>query len=93
MATSVITNKKFSLTLNDFWKGLIVATLTAPLTTIYTTIDAGSFNINWKAIGLVALSGFLSYIIKNFFTPTQTVVTNPTPAETSQITPMAPPTK
>lgn len=72
---TVTTSKQFWLNYKDLLKGLLVATITAPITVIYTSVQAGTFTLDWKAIGLLALSGFLSYIVKNFLTPAQTVIT------------------
>jgi hypothetical protein len=58
------------LTLNskDFLKGLVVAVLTTVITIVYTSIQAGSLELDWKSIGLTALSSALAYIMKNLFT-------------------------
>lgn len=58
------------LTLNskDFLKGLVIAVLTAVITIIYTSVQAGSLDFDWKAIGVTALSSALAYIMKNLFT-------------------------
>lgn len=83
----VKTSKQFSLALNDFWKGLLVATLTAPITIILNSLQAGSITIDWKNIGVVALSGLLGYLVKNFLTPAQTVITGaPTVGTTTTVT-------
>lgn len=52
----------------DFIKGLIVAVLSAVVTIIYNTVQAGSLTFDWKAIGLTALSSAMAYIMKNLFT-------------------------
>ena len=52
----------------DFIKGLIVAVLSAVITIIYNTVQAGSLTFDWKAIGLTALSSAIAYIMKNLFT-------------------------
>lgn len=74
---SVVTSKQFSLNLPDVWKGLIVAVVAPALLTIYTSLQAGSLSFNWKEIATTAGSAGLAYILKNFFTPAQTVVTPP----------------
>ena len=58
------------LTLNskDFLKGLVVAVITAVITIVYTSVQAGNLNFDWKAIGVTALSSALAYIMKNLFT-------------------------
>jgi len=58
------------LTLNstDFLKGLIMAVLSSVITVIYQTVEAGSLVFDWKAIGTMALTSGLAYIMKNLFT-------------------------
>jgi len=62
------TSDIFSLDLKDIGKGLIVAVGSAMVTTIQTSLQAGSLNFNWQLIGTVALGAGLAYIGKNFFT-------------------------
>lgn len=82
----ITTSKQFALKVPDWLKGLLVATITAPLTVIYTSIQAGSFTLDWKAIGLMAAGGFLSYVIKNFLSPAQTTISGvPTPGSTTTV--------
>jgi hypothetical protein len=58
------------LTLNnsDFLKGLIMAVLSTVITVVYQTVEAGSLVFDWKAIGTMALTTALAYIMKNLFT-------------------------
>lgn len=55
---------------SDFWKGLIVAVLTACFTGLSSAItnatDFASFN--WQSVALASAGGFVAYIIKNLFT-------------------------
>jgi hypothetical protein len=78
----ITTSKKFDLNWFDLVKGLIVAVVMAVLTILQNSLVAGSFDLNWKNIALVAAGTAISYLLKNFFTPPQIVVTNPT-AETA----------
>jgi hypothetical protein len=71
------TSSLFSLDFKDLGKGLLVAVGGAVIAAIETSIQAGSLTFNWKAIGGVALAAGLSYLVKNLFTPAQTV----TPAQ------------
>jgi len=57
-----------NLNSQDFIKGLVVAVLSAVITIIYNTVQAGSLTFDWKAIGTVALTSALGYIMKNLFT-------------------------
>ena len=63
------TSNLYSLDLKDISKGLIVAIGSAVVTTIQTSLQAGSPDFNWKLIGTVALGAGLAYLGKNFFTP------------------------
>jgi len=58
-------SKLFNLNINDFLKGLILAILTAILTIIYNTIQAGSLNIDWKLILMTTITTILAYLLKN----------------------------
>jgi bacteriorhodopsin len=57
-----------NLNSSDFIKGLIMAVLTTVITVIYQTVEAGSLTFDWKAIGTMALTSALAYIMKNLFT-------------------------
>jgi hypothetical protein len=57
-----------SLNSKDFFKGLLVAVLSAVVTLLYTCIQSGDFIVDWKAIGMAALSAALAYITKNLLT-------------------------
>jgi len=63
------TSNLYSIDLKDLAKGLIVAVGSAIITTIQTSLQAGSLSFNWKLIGTVALGAGIAYISKNFFTP------------------------
>jgi len=53
---------------NDFLKGLIMAVLSTVITIVYQTVEAGSLVFDWKAIGTMAITSALAYIMKNLFT-------------------------
>jgi bacteriorhodopsin len=57
-----------NLNSSDFIKGLIMAVLTTVITVVYQTVEAGSLTFDWKAIGTMALTSALAYIMKNLFT-------------------------
>ena len=64
-------NSEFlKLTKADFWKGSIVAILTAGFTALSTAISGASdfASFNWQSVILGGAGGFVAYIIKNFFT-------------------------
>jgi putative exporter of polyketide antibiotics len=58
----------FTLNSSDFLKGLIMAVLSSVITVIYQTVEAGSLIFDWKAIGTMALTSAIAYIMKNLFT-------------------------
>jgi ABC-type spermidine/putrescine transport system permease subunit II len=72
-------SKKFTLVWNDFLKAFFVAALTTPLTELLTSVQSGNLKPNWVALGTVAITSGASYLLKNFFSTTATVVP-PTPA-------------
>ena len=74
MAT-VTTSKQFQINFRDVIKGLALAVILPVLNVIYQSIEAGSFEFDWKRIGLLAAGSFIAYIIKNFFTPAEVVMT------------------
>lgn len=77
MATTQ-TNKQYSLNYRDLLRGLLIAVLTAVLTSIYELIQQGGLqSIEWKEVLAIAVTAGLSYLIKNYFTPTEIVVVNP----------------
>lgn len=76
MANVTTSSKQFTLNLNDFWKGLIMAVLTPVVTIVYQSIEAGSLTFNWKAILMAAVAGFMGYLMKNFFDKPKIVVTD-----------------
>lgn len=57
-----------NLNSSDFIKGLIMAVLSTVITVVYQTVEAGSLTFDWKAIGTMALTTALAYIMKNLFT-------------------------
>jgi hypothetical protein len=45
-----------------------MAVLSSVITIVYQTVEAGSLTFDWKAIGTMALTSALAYIMKNLFT-------------------------
>jgi len=63
-------NSKFlKLKKSDFWKGLIVAGLTAGVTALSSAItNAADFSsFNWQSVVLASAGGFVAYLMKNLF--------------------------
>lgn len=69
----VTTSKQFSLKLNDFWKGLILAVGTPLLYLAQELIP------NWNANAFIkaGIAALITYLIKNFVTPSSIVVKDP----------------
>lgn len=80
MATTT-TSKKFSLKLSDWLKALLLAVATPVLTIIMNSLNAGVLTFNWKNILITGLSAGIAYIIKNYLTPAQVVITNAPPEQ------------
>lgn len=73
---AITTSKKFWLNAYDIGKGFIVAALSTPISIALTSLQAGKFNIDWKALGIMAIGSGSAYLLKNLFTPSQTIITN-----------------
>jgi len=54
------------LNVQDFFRGLIIAVLTALVTFLYNTMESGELVFNWKQIATTSLTAALAYIIKNY---------------------------
>lgn len=76
---TTVTSKQYSLKLNDFLKGLLMAVGTPVIAVLISSLNSGSLKFDWKAIGIVALSAALMYLSKNFFTPSAVVVKDVSP--------------
>lgn len=87
MATQqvVTSSKRFSLSLNDFWRGLIMAIGGAVFQIVVDTIQQGSLTFDWKKIGTAALGAAVVYLSKNFFQTPKIVVTNPTEKQVTDV--------
>lgn len=70
------TSKQFSVNMIDILKGLATAVFTPVFLIMIASLEAGSLTFDWKNIGIVALSAFLGYILKNFLTPARIVITD-----------------
>lgn len=76
----ITTSKQFRINWRDAGKGCIVAALTAGLTAVYTALtDVPVHTIDWKVVGIAAATAGVGYIIKNWLTPSQTVIKNTPP--------------
>lgn len=61
-------SKKFSLNWQDFLKGLLIACGSSAAMIVQQSLDSGSLEFNAKAIGMAAIGGGITYLIKNYFT-------------------------
>ena len=60
--------KLWTIKMSDWERAFVIAIITAPLTIILQSVNAGSLVINWKTILAAALSGGIAYILKNLGT-------------------------
>lgn len=74
MSTTVTTSNFLSLNTTDFLKGLLVAVITPVFTILITSLNAGTLTFDWKAIGITAAIAGLSYLTKNWLSPSATVI-------------------
>lgn len=70
------TSNQFSVNAIDIMKGLLMAVLTPVFLIMIGSLEAGSLTFDWKNIGIVALSSFLTYVLKNFLSPARIVITD-----------------
>lgn len=71
--SKTIENKQFTLQWRDAVKGLVVAVITAVITVVYASLQAGSLDFDWAQISTTALTAALAYIMKNWLEPTKVV--------------------
>jgi hypothetical protein len=74
----VTTSKRFTLDWLDALKSVAIAVLTPAVYYIYDVLSQDGEPINWKKVWKLAITAGVAYLIKNFFTPSQTVVKTPT---------------
>jgi len=74
-ATTTTTSVTGTLNWRDILKGLLVAVITPVFTIIISSLNAGQFTLDWKAIGFTALAAALAYLSKNLFSPGTIIVT------------------
>ncbi len=74
MAT-VTTSKQYTLNWRDAGKGILVSAVTGALTVAEQALTTTPVVISWKAIALAGLAALIAYLLKNFLTPSATVIT------------------
>lgn len=62
------TSTRFTLQVRDFLKGAVVAVVTPVLTFLLDSLSADQFVFNEKKLYIVAISAFIAYLLKNYFT-------------------------
>ena len=65
------TSKLFLLNIADFGKGFLVAGITAGLTALGQMLTNVPPRVDWKQIGLAALTAMVAYLIKRLSTNSQ----------------------
>lgn len=65
-------SKFLSLNTRDWLRGLVMAVGTPVIGYVLESLNKGSWDINWKQAGILALSATCMYLLKNFFTPKTT---------------------
>jgi len=61
----------------DFYKGLIVSSVSAGLNIVYQTLENGTFGVNWNTVAVVSTCSAVGYIIKNLFTDSDGQIKKP----------------
>lgn len=59
---------RYTLKIRDFLKAALIAIITPVLYVIQDSMSKGELTLHWKEILVAAISGFVAYLIKNFFT-------------------------
>lgn len=70
----IITKEKFWLNARDFIHGAFLSIGLSVLTVIQNSFSDGQFSFKWKNVAMVGVGAFITYLIKNFFTPSNTTV-------------------
>ena len=76
MKQEITTSKQFTINWRDIAKGVLMAVLTPVIVIVQNSVAAGSLSFDKNNIVMAAVAGFVGYLVKNFFTPAQTVITN-----------------
>jgi len=74
MANEVVTSKQFTVNWRDILKGLLMAVIGAALSPVLESLEVGNWVIDWKHVAAGAITAGVAYLMKNFFTPSKTVI-------------------
>lgn len=80
-------SKLFRLNTRDFFKGLLVAVITAVITFLYNLVQAGPLvldSVLLQGIGTTAITAMLAYLMKNLFTNTGGEIATKEPVKTKR---------
>ena len=70
-------SKRFTLNINDFWKGLVLAGLVASLAVIKEMITVGGIaGIDWILVSNLTIISVIGYLLKQFGTNSEGKLTN-----------------
>lgn len=81
MPTTIKTSKQGTLNWRDIFKGILIAFSTAALTVAEQALTTTPVVISWKAICLAGVAGGIAYLLKNLFTPSQTIIQSTPPPD------------
>lgn len=71
----IVANKQWWLNKQDLLRGLAVATFSGPIGALVDALTKdGPFEFTWKGFAKGCVVGLLSYLLKNFSTPSNTTV-------------------
>jgi hypothetical protein len=73
MANQVVTSGLFKVDFKDLLKGVAVAATSGVVSALYSALTTVPLSIDFKQMGVVALTAGLGYLLKNFFTPAKMV--------------------
>lgn len=73
---NVIVSKFLGLNWQDAVKALILTVITSVLSIVYETLIKGG-PIDWSVVGTTAVTTAVGYILKNWLSPTQIIIQNP----------------
>jgi len=77
MATTTVTSNQFRLSLNDFWKGLIMFVGTPVLYALQEMIPKWHIGSpSTDVLAKAALSALVTYLLKNFFDKPKVVISD-----------------
>lgn len=70
----ITTSKRYTINWRDLGRGAILSVISAVLTSILNSLNAGEVTINVKNVSIVAIVTLISYMLKNFFEPQKTII-------------------